>query len=138
MKKLLLIGLTLGLLASFTYAQMGGGMMGGQKGEMGGGMMGGQQGQMGSGMMQGQQMMGGMMQNINQMSGIMQKMSEVINKMDASRMNEMSGIMEDISKQMMNMSLMMKKGKVSQEEMQNLRREMMDTEKTLNMMTETR
>jgi hypothetical protein len=35
MKKLLLIGLTLGLLASFSYAQMGSGMMGGQKGETG-------------------------------------------------------------------------------------------------------
>jgi hypothetical protein len=137
MKKLFFVVLVLGLFVSFSYAQMGGGMMGG-KGQMGSGMMEGQE-TMGGGMMTGQEMMGQMMKSMNQMSGMTQKMSEIMNKgMDTSHMNEMSGIMENMSKQMMNMSHMMKEGQVSQEEMKSMRQQMMDTENTINMMMEKR
>ena len=46
MKRMTAIVLTLVLFASFSYAQMGGGMMGEQKGEMGKGMTSEQKGSM--------------------------------------------------------------------------------------------
>ncbi len=80
------------LLASFSYAQMGGGMMGGQKGEMmeQKGMTGQQQMMQQKGMMDQQQMMDGMMDMMHQMSTMMGDMSGMMKDMPVDRMKKMS------------------------------------------------
>ncbi len=129
MKKILLISIViLTLTAVYGYAQMGGGMMGGQNGQdkMGGGMMGGQQ-EMGQG--------GMMMQVTNQMGSMMQRMSGMLEKsMGPEDTTRMSEIMRDMSKQMMDMSNIMQSGNISRDEMQMLQQKMMETEKKFDMM----
>jgi hypothetical protein len=121
MRKILIIGiLVVCLTAVYGYAQMGGGMMGGQQGEM---------------MMQGEGMMGGMMQMMNQMAGMMQSISGMMREgMSAEEMRKMSEITRDMSMQMTDMSRMMGRGDVSQQEILGLEQRMMDTENRLNMM----
>ena len=115
MKRILLISIViLTLTAVYGYAQMGGGMMGGQQ-EMGQGGM--------------------MMQVTNQMGSMMQKMSGLLGKsMGPEDTTRMSEIMRDISKQMMDMSNIMQSGNISRDEMQMLQQEMMETEKKFDMM----
>ena len=123
MKKIFCMMLLLSLLAvPYASAQMGGsksgGMMGGQKG----GMMErqGSQGHM-EGMLKDHEVMGGMMHNMGQMSRLMQQMREMMaNKPDAESMREMSGLMQDMSKHIMEMSRIMKRGSVTQKEIQEL------------------
>jgi len=141
MKKLLLISaIILAVTAGYSFARMGGGMMGGQQGQMGqGGMMGGQQGQMGQGGMtsgqQGQMGQGGMMQMMSQMGDIMQRASALMTgDMKLEDMKEISEITREMSKQMMDMSNMLRKGGASQKDMQILKQRMMETGKRLNKM----
>ena len=126
----------------FHFAQSGlnsggGGMMGGMMGGRGGmggqgGMMGGQQGGM---MLQGNEMMNGMMQNMNQMTGAMQKMTDIMGKTSSpEQMRKMSGIALGLSEHMKEMADVMNRGTVSQEEMQRLHRQMLQTQQQLEMM----
>lgn len=97
-----------------------------------GGMMGGQQGGM---MLQGNEMMNGMMQNMNQMTGAMQKMTDIMGKTSSpEQMRKMSGIALGLSEHMKEMADVMNRGTVSQEEMQRLHRQMLQTQQQLEMM----
>lgn len=121
MKKILFIGfLVVCLTAVYGYAQMGGGMMGGQQGGT---------------MMQGQGMMGGMMLMMDRMAGMMQSISDMMREgMSAENMREMSRITGDMSARMTDMSRILGRGDASQQEMQGLEQRMMDTERRLRMM----
>jgi len=110
MKKILLIGLILGLLASYSYGQMAG-----QKGMMGQG-----------------QMMNNMMGMTNQMSETMGKMSNMMKNMPAGNMKEISEIMKGMSQQMMDMSKMMGKGTASEKDMKNLQDKMMQMQNKIS------
>jgi periplasmic protein CpxP/Spy len=90
-------------LAAPGYAQMGGGMGGGQGG-MGGGMMGGQQGT-GSGMMGGQQGLGGATQ---QRGGATEQQEG-----SEAGAQQMSGIMHHMADQLMQLARQMSKGEMA-------------------------
>ena len=136
MKKLMVISiLVIALSAVAGYFRMGIGMMDSQKGEAGDMVM--QHGEMGQGnmMMHGEKMMGGMMKDMNRMTGMMQGMSDMMEKgMSAADMAGMSEIMKEMCGHMMNMSRMMKDGNVSQDEMQKLHQQMLQTQKKFDMM----
>jgi hypothetical protein len=123
MKKLLLIGLILGLFTSLSYAQMGG-----QKGETGKGMMGGQQGQM---MSQGQ-MTNNMMGMTSKMSDMLGKLSGMMKDMPATNMKQMADIMRGMSQQMMDMSKTMGIGAASEKDMKHLQDGMMQMQKKVS------
>lgn len=92
---------------SMVYAQMGGGMMGGQ-GHM-------------EGMLQRHEVEGGLIHHMGQMSRLMQQMRDMFSeKTDPESRRKLSRIMEDMSEHFMKMSAIMKKGEVSQKEMQEL------------------
>jgi hypothetical protein len=102
-------------VAPYVYAQMGrssgGSMMGGEKGSMMSG-----QGHM-EGRMQGHDMSGTMMHNLGQMSRLLQQMREMMaDNPDGQRMSEMSGLMKDISDHILEMSKIMKRGSVTEQE----------------------
>ena len=122
MKRIFLITiLIMGLIVAHSFAQMGGGMMGGQKGRMGGGMMGGQQGQMmeHKSMMSHGEMMSNMMDMTNQMSGMMKDMPK-------EHMRKMSAMMRDMSKEMVEMSKIMEGGMASEKEMKKMHDRMIE------------
>ncbi|GBE04354.1 MAG TPA: hypothetical protein ENG95_04830 [Nitrospirae bacterium] len=140
MKKVYFMILLISLLVvPFVYAEMGGGMMGGQESQeqMGSSMMDGQQGNMKQGgmMLKGHEIMGGMMLNMSQMGGLMQKMSDIMqSKIDPGSMSKMSDIMDNMSGHLKQMSGIMKQGQVSQEDMQKLHDQMLETQKKVEMM----
>ncbi len=115
MKRIILITVLIaGLTASYGFAAMGG-------------RMGSDQGHMGSdpghmeGMLQGHEVRGSMMHNMGQMSRLMQQMRDMMaNKPNAESMSQMSGLMQDISEHILEMSRIMKRGTVTQKEMQML------------------
>ncbi len=112
------------LVVPYAYAQMGRGMMGGQ----------GSQGHM-EGMMQGHEVTGDMMHHMGQMSRLMQQIREMMaEKSDAETMRKMAGLMQDMSKHLMDMSRIMKKGNVSQKEMQELDQHNIMMQKRYDMM----
>jgi hypothetical protein len=112
------------LVVPYAYAQMGGGMMGGQ----------GSQGHM-EGMMQGHEVTGGMMHQMGQMSRLMQQVRDMMaEKSDAESMRKMSGLMQDMSQHLKDMSNIMKEGNASQEEMQELNQQNMMMQKKYEMM----
>ncbi len=106
MKQVLLITILIaGLTASYGFADMGG-HMGSSQGHM-------------EGMLQGHEVRGSMMHNMGQMSRLMQQMREMMAKNpDAESMKKMSGLMKDMSEHIMEMSRIMKRGTVTQKEMQ--------------------
>jgi hypothetical protein len=123
---------------TYTMGAMTRGSMGDHGGQqhMGGGMMGGQQGQMshGDAMMQGREIMGGMMKDMNRMTGLIKKMMDVMRRTtDPALMGQMSDIMKDMSEHMGNMSTIMSRGSVSQKEMEQLHRQMLETQKRFDM-----
>jgi hypothetical protein len=134
MNKIYLMILLLGLLfVPYTYAQMGGGIMGGQETQeqKGSTMMGGQQGHMNrsgmmskdhmEGMLQGHEVRGGMMHNMGQMSRLMQQMRDMMaSKPGAEHMRKISDLMLEMSEHIEEMSKIMKKGTVTEKEMQML------------------
>ena len=109
MKKMVITGIMIfAVTAGYAYAQMGGGMMGGQQGKTG----------QGGTMMQGTE---GMMQMMHRMTGIMQKISDMMGRGKGSENIEMSEMMRDMSRQMMKMSNTMQSGNASREDMKTLR-----------------
>jgi hypothetical protein len=115
------------MAATAAFAQMGGGMKEGQKSGM-------HQGQMmqHGGMMDHGQMMGGMRGMSNQMSEMMGKISGMMKDMPASNMKMMCGVMNDMSHQMMEMSMAMGSGKVSEEAMKKMQGRMMEIQKRIS------
>lgn len=112
------------LVIPYAYAQMGGGMMGGQ----------GSQGHM-EGMMQGHEVTGVLMHNMGQMSRLMQQLREMMaGKSDAESRKQISGIMQDMSEHMLDMSRIMKKGNASQKEIQDLNQHNVMMQKKYDMM----
>jgi hypothetical protein len=120
-------------LASSGYTQMGGGMMGEEKGEAGKGQMMQQQGMtQQTGMMDQNQMMGSMMNMTGSMSGMMGDLSGMMKNMTPERMEGMSGLMKDMSKQMTEMSVIMEKGTATEQEMKKLNESMQKMQKTMS------
>jgi len=112
MKQIVLIAtLIVGLTAGYGVADMGGGHM-----DRGQDMMGS-----GQGMMQGHEVRGDMIHNMGQMSRLMQQMRDMMaNKPGAERMGQMSVLMKDISEHILEMSKIMKRGTITENEMQML------------------
>ncbi len=137
MKKVILVSfMVIALTTGYGYAQMGGSMMGGHghRGQEKGGMMSDQKSQTGS-VMHTHKMPEGMTQTTLKMGNMMHKMSDMMGKdMGPENATKMSAIMKDMSRDMMDMSNMMKSGKISHEDMNKLQQRMMETEKRLNMM----
>ncbi len=129
MKNLTLgISLILFLLGSSSvFAQMGGGMMENQKGEMNQGQMMEQ-----GGMMEHGQMMNDMMGMSNQMSEFMGSMSTMMKDMPAGNMKIMSSVMRDMSQQLMEMSKVMGRGKVSPKDMKKMQDRMTAIQKKMS------
>lgn len=98
------------IVVPYTYAQMGGNMMGDQKGH----------GHM-EGMMQRHDVEVGLIHHMGQMSRLMQQIRDMMSeKSNAESMKRLSGMMEDMSDHFKRMSAIMKKGDVSQQEMHEL------------------
>lgn len=117
MKKILLIGLILGVLTSYSYAQMAG-----QKGQM----------MEQKGMMNQGEMMNNMMGMTNQMSEMTGKMSNIMKGMPTGNMKNMAEIMKGMSQQMMHMSNIMGKGTASEKDMKNLQGKMMQLQNKIS------
>ena len=120
MKKLFITSLILAVFASYSYAGMG--------------EMGGMPGNMGPGMMNHNQMTSGMMGMMHQMQGMMGTMEGQMNNMPPEKMPSMSQHMMDMSHHMTDMSKMMKKGSVSQKEMDAMHNRMMKLQKDMSNM----
>jgi hypothetical protein len=118
------------LSVTYSFAQMGDGMM---EGEQGGMMEHGRMMQH-KGMMGHRQMMGDMMGMTNQMSDMMGRLSGMMKDMPPDRTMRASELMEDMSHQMMEMSGMMKRGRASYKEMKMLQGGMMKLQKRFSMM----
>jgi hypothetical protein len=116
-KKLLLIGLILGLFLSHSYAQMVS-----QRGETGKGMMGQKE------------MTDKMMEMMNQMSEMMGKMPKVMMKVTPPPdiRKTMFEIMKDMSQQMMDMSKIMERGAASEKEMKTMQEKMAQMQKKMS------
>ena len=140
MKKLFMLSaiFTLLLTAEYGFAQMGGGMMGGQgsqKEGMGGGMQHDHKKMMDhKGMMSGDKMMGSMMDMSSEMSDMMSQMSDMMDGMTMADMQHMSGLMSDMGRQMTDMSMMMKKGIATDREMEAMHQKMMEMQKRMSEM----
>jgi hypothetical protein len=78
------------------------------------------------------QMGGGMRGMSNQMSEMMGKISGMMKDMPASNMKMMCGVMNDMSHQMMEMSMAMGSGKVSEEAMKKMQGRMMEIQKRIS------
>ena len=128
MKKLLITGLILAAFASYSYAGMG--EMGGMPGNMAPATTGNQQDQM----LNSNQMMPGMMGMMHQMQGMMGTMEGQMNNMPPDKMPSMAQHMMDMSHHMTDMSKMMKKGTVSQKEMDAMHNRMMKLQKDMSNM----
>ncbi|RJQ48341.1 MAG: hypothetical protein C4538_04010 [Nitrospiraceae bacterium] len=103
--------LMLCLSSTYSFAQMGHGMMR----EMPGGTM--HEHMMGhEGMMNHEQMKGNMADMMNQLSGMMGRMSEMMKDMPKEKMHQMSSLMRDMCLEMNRMSEMMGKGAATDEE----------------------
>lgn len=120
MKRLFVTGLILAAFATYGYAGMG--------------EMGGMPGNMGPGMMNNNQMTSGMMGMMHQMQGMMGNMEGQMDNMPSEKMPHMSKLMSDMSQHMTDMSKMMKKGAVSQKEMNAMHNRMMKLEKDISNM----
>ena len=115
MKRLFVTGLILAAFASYGYAGMG---------EMGG--------MPGPGMMNHNQMTSGMMGMMHQMQGMMGTMEGQMDNMPQNKMPRMSKLMRDMSQHMVDMSKLMKKGAVSQKEMDAMHNRMMKLQKDMS------
>jgi hypothetical protein len=72
---------------------------------------------------------------MHQMGNMMQMMSGMMAEgMSPANMMKMSEIVKDMSRQMMDMSNMIRSGSVSKENMEMLQRKMTETNKSLEMM----
>jgi hypothetical protein len=109
MRKLFLIGLILGLFASYSYAQ---------KGQM----------------MEQKEMMENMVGMMDQMSGMMARMPKMLVRVmpppDVRKM--MFEIIKEMSMQMMDMSKIMEKGTASDKEMKMMQDKMVQTQKKMD------
>jgi len=138
MKRIFLITILIaGLAAAYGFAQMGGGMMGGEKGQHES-MMSGEQSQSGHEMMQHKGMMShgdmtvGMMDMTNQMSGMMGSMSAMMRDMPKENMKKMSGLMKDMCSEMTKLSGMMDSGMTTDTEMNRMHERMEDMQKRIS------
>jgi len=129
MKRIFLIGicvLFLTLVVSFSYAQMGGGMMGGQKGEMGKSQMMEQKE-----MMTPEETQKEMKEMADQMSEVMQKIARKMKDMTPDERKEMLKIMRDMSDQMHDMSMAMGEGWGKVHDMNRMKEEMKELQKRM-------
>lgn len=118
MKRIFLIGLLIsGLLASYSYAQMGG-----------------QKGDIGPGMMERGQMMSNMADMMNQMAGMMENMAGMIKVITKDRTKAASEMMEDMAKQMTEMSKIMERGMALEKEMKTMQDRMIEFKKRMGEM----
>lgn len=130
----LILILISGLVATYSFAQMGHGMMRDKTGEMGHSQMMDDKGHM----MEHSKMMDDMMGMTHEMSEIMHDMAEMMGEMsemsrDMSRekMHKMSNIMRDMCAEMNKMPDMMDKGMATEEEMRMMHNRMMEMQKQM-------
>ncbi len=128
MKRMLIISiLILGLVATYSFAQMGHGMMRDEAGEMGRSHM-MEHGNMMGDMMGITQDMSAMMRDMSEMMGDMSKMSK---DMSRDRMHKMSNMMREMCAEMNRMSDIMDKGMATEQEMRTMHNRMMEIQKQI-------
>lgn len=97
MKKVFLVSiLILVLLTPYSFAQIGGGMISGER------------------------MVANLQDMMSQMAGMMHHMAEMMKDMPANKMKMMTEMMEDMSHQMIEISKMIEKGMVSEDDMKRM------------------
>jgi hypothetical protein len=138
--------LVTGLVATYSFAQMSGGMMGTDKGGHGSMMEGQHQhGDMGQGMMEKDEhmmdykgmmshenMTGNMMEMMHQMSDMMHDMGGKMVDMPKDKMHNMSGMMRDMCTEMNRMSGMMDSGMANEKDMNAMHERMNEMQKKMS------